>query len=286
VSKLNVKAAIEDPRDDHGNALANGVVALGNTLLKALHLRAKPVVYRREVTLPQLPPALEGLRIVQLSDLHRSLIVQDALIERSIELAMAQNPDIIFVTGDFVTGSAYKAYLIEPLLARLRAPLGVWGVLGNHDHWTTEVERVIEAVERAGVRLLNNDAVELEWKGAPWWLVGVDDMCSEHADLEQALHGVPSDSFRLLLSHCPDLADEAARYGIPLQLSGHSHGGQIGVWPWSLIRPRCGKKYPWGLHRVPKSDTWVYTNVGIGVVSIPLRVRRPPEVTLMTLHRP
>jgi uncharacterized protein len=136
------------------------------------------------------------------------------------------------------------------------------------------------------VRMLTNRSARISTRGVDWWLCGVDDIWSGKPDLGAALRDVPGGAFRVLLAHEPDFADEAARHGVPLQLSGHTHGGQVllpGRKP--LVTPEHGRKYTVGLQRAAGSDTWVYTNVGLGVTGIPIRINCPPEITLLTLER-
>jgi hypothetical protein len=189
-----------------------------------------------------------------------------------------------------VSVSARYAASCADALAPLRAPNGIFAILGNHDYWTGEVSIVRRALARRGVELLVNRAVRLGQRGVDWWLCGVDDIWAGAPDLHAAIAGVPQRAFRVLLCHEPDFADVSAGQGVPLQLSGHSHGGQVivpGVGPLRAVLPRHGRKYPLGLQRVENSQTMVYTNVGLGVISLPylppMRFNCPPEVTLITL---
>jgi predicted MPP superfamily phosphohydrolase len=245
-----------------------------------------PQVKRVRVKLAGLPPALEGLRICQISDLHRGPLVRELHLDRAVTVANRLQPDVTAVTGDFVSDSAVYAESCARSLSRLRARYGTYGVLGNHDYWTEDPEQISDLLTRAGLRMLTNESARLVHQGQPWHLCGADDMWSGKPDLGAALADVPDDAFRVLLAHEPDLADEAARLGVPLQLSGHSHGGQVlipGLRP--LILPKYGQKYPIGVQRVAGTSTQVYTNVGIGVIAVPIRINCPPEVTLLTLHR-
>lgn len=243
-------------------------------------------VSRVTVPLPSLPDALDGFTICQLSDLHRGSFVPEEHIRRGVALASSLNPDLTVVTGDFVTWAADFAPSCSAALSSLRAVYGVYGVLGNHDYWTKEVEAVADQLERGGVSLLVNRSVPLTVNGVTWWLGGVDDVWAGDADLDATLRDVPEGAFRILLCHEPDFADRAAERNIPLQLSGHSHGGQVDlplIGP--LVLPLHGRKYPKGLQRIAHSSSLVYTNVGLGVIAIPVRLNCRPEVTLLTLKR-
>lgn len=241
-----------------------------------------PVVEQIGVTLPRLPARLEGLRVAQLSDLHISSYTTAGDIERAAALAMRQSPDVIVLTGDFIWREVwqYAEELVEPLRT-LRAPLGVYAVLGNHDHWE-DAALATRVLAEAGVTLLLNQAVRLE-TDAPLWLAGLDDVWERKHDMAAALAGAPDDECKLLLVHEPDYADEAARYPVDLQLSGHSHGGQINLPGYGRpVLPYLGRKYPAGLYQV--GPLALYTNRGIGVIAPPVRFNCPPEVTLLTLH--
>ncbi len=240
-----------------------------------------PVVEGIDVTLPRLPARLDGLRVAQLSDLHISQYTTQGDIGRAAALAMRQSPDVIVLTGDFiwreVTQHAEK--LVEPLRS-LHAPLGIYAVLGNHDHWE-DAALASRVLAEAGVTLLTNRSLRLD-VDAPLWLVGLDDVWERKHDMRAALAGTPDEECKLLLVHEPDYADEAADYPVDLQLSGHSHGGQINLPRYGPpVLPYLGQKYPAGLYQVGKLA--VYTNRGIGVIAPPVRLNCPPEVTLFTL---
>lgn len=257
----------------------------GGTVLSAYGERQWPRVVRVAISPAGLPPALDGYTICQLSDLHRGYLVAENFIRRAVEVANSLRPNLTVVTGDFVSDRAHFARSCGAALSGLRAPDGVYGVLGNHDYWNEDPEAVSATIQRSGIQLLTNRSVSLRRSGVAWHLCGVDDWWAGRPDLDAALADVPPDAFKMLLCHEPDPADEAARRGIPLQLSGHTHGGQIllpGRRP--LVTPDFGHKYPVGLRRVPDSATQVYTNTGLGVIFPPIRINCPPEVTLITLR--
>jgi hypothetical protein len=242
----------------------------------------RPVVEQLSVTLPRLPARLDGLRVAQLSDLHISQYTTAGDIERAAALAMRQSPDLIVLTGDFIWREVteHAERLIEPLRS-LAAPLGVYAVLGNHDHWEGAA-LTARVLAQAGVTLLVNQALRLD-VDAPLWLVGLDDVWERKHDLRAALAGTPDDECKLLLVHEPDYADHAASFPVDLQLSGHSHGGQINLPRYGRpVLPYLGQKYPAGLYQVGQMS--LYTNRGIGVISPPVRFNCPPEVTLLTLR--
>ncbi|MEW6283536.1 MAG: metallophosphoesterase, partial [Candidatus Eremiobacterota bacterium] len=241
-------------------ALGLGAAGLARLALEPWFTEVRHV----EVRLADLPEVLEGFTITQLSDLHRGPWVPEVLLRRGVELANTLRSDLVVLTGDFLSVSrAYAGSLVD-VVAGLSAPEGVFAVLGNHDYWCRGQGRLQEGFRHKGVELLVNQAARMSTRGVDWWLVGLDDAWAGRPDLGRALAGVPRDAFRLLLAHEPDFADTAARQGIPLQLSGHSHGGQVrlpGLGP--PILPPWGRKYPIGLQRVSPT-TQVYTNVGLG----------------------
>jgi uncharacterized protein len=186
------------------------------------------------------------------------------------------------LTGDYITHETDRVDDCARELSALSAPGGVYAALGNHDYWAGP-EHVARALIAHSIPVLINDAVPIECNGARLWIVGVDDVSERHADLSQALRQVPAVEPTVLLAHEPDYAEESKRYPIDLQLSGHSHGGQVRL-PFygALILPQLAKKYPIGLERA--DAMWVYTNRGIGVVSPPVRFNCRPEITLLTLR--
>jgi hypothetical protein len=143
----------------------------------------------------------------------------------------------------------------------------------------------VSAVLRAAaIPVLNNQSVPIERDGARFWLGGVEDVLDRYPDLNATLHDVPAEEPMVLMAHEPDYADQVARYPVDLQLSGHSHGGQVRL-PFMrpLYLPRLARKYVWGLYRI--NALTLYTNPGLGTVNLPVRLNCPPEITLLTLRR-
>jgi predicted MPP superfamily phosphohydrolase len=173
---------------------------------------------------------------------------------------------------------------LAPALADLDARYGVFTIIGNHDLWT-DVRVVQQGLDDSRLPILRNRGVTLQAGRAKIHLAGVDDVWNGKPDLATTLDETPADALTILLSHEPDYADTVARDGrVALQLSGHSHGGQVrlpGI--GAPILPYLGKKYDQGLYRV--GQMWVYTNRGIGVVGPPVRINCPPEITKITLTR-
>lgn len=239
-------------------------------------------VERVEIPLKNLKPALEGLKIVQLSDLHLYPYTQLDLIQQAIQTTNALNPDVVVLTGDYVLSTAEAIFDLAPTLSSLNARYGVFSILGNHDLWTNA--DVIRAGFAAnGLPVLHNEGIDLDIGGELLYLAGVDDGWSGQPDLKTALNKHRGEIPVILLAHEPDLADQFAGDGrVSLQLSGHSHGGQVRV-PGlgALVLPHLGQKYDQGLNRV--NDMWVYTNRGLGVIPPPVRLNCRPEITEITL---
>jgi len=236
---------------------------------------------RVDVSLHGLPAAFDGFTIVQLSDLHRGPEVAQEDIERAVELALRQEADLAVLSGDFVSRSAGNAASCAEALAPLAGAGEVLACLGNHDHWT-HADTVAGALAEAGITVLRNAAREV---ADGLWVAGVDDVWERQADLDKALAGVPSGATVVLLAHEPDYADTVAADGrVCLQVSGHSHGGQV-RWPFfgPSVLPYLATKYYAGRYQV--GDMWLYVNRGVGLISPAVRFNCRPEVTLLTLRR-
>lgn len=269
---------------------AAGVAALG---VDAVAIDPNfPQVVNRAIGLRRWPSRLNGFRIALLSDFHYDPIFSIHPIHAAIKIVNDLRPDLIVLTGDFVSlpllskRNAQSAAAAEPcaqLLQQMKAPNGLWAVLGNHDY-NSDPARVGAALHAHGIRLLANESAAIEVNGGRFWLSGVNDVLSWTADLHGTLHDVPANEATILLAHEPDYADYAARFPLDLQLSGHSHGGQVRV-PLlpPLYLPDLAQKYVAGLYRV--GPLVLYTNRGLGTVGVPVRFNCSPEITILTLHR-
>lgn len=266
-------------------------VALAAGSYGAFYERQHVVVRHVEIPLTRLPEALDGLTIAQISDLHYHPEFSAGVIRKAVDLIRQLNPDILAVTGDFVTLSEFRsedpaaAKAASPcaeLLAPLRPKLGIYAVLGNHDTFT-DPTYVEGALTEHGIRVLSNQANPIEKNGKRLWIAGVADALGGFPDLDATLGRIPHGEPVVLLAHEPDFADDSAKYPVDLQLSGHSHGGQIRL-PFlaPLALPRLGRKYPIGLRKV--GGMALYTNIGLGTIGVPIRILATPEVTLFTLR--
>lgn len=247
-----------------------------------------------EIPLARLPAAWDGLTIVQLSDFHYDPHLTVPPIRKAIEITNRLRPDLIVLTGDFVTippltmlfhNKKRSARVAEPcaaLFAQLSAPLGTFAVLGNHDA-DSDPEFIVECLQANRIQVMRNSSVPLERQGKRLWLAGVDDVLRGNPDLDLTMKGIPSDEAVVALVHEPDYAHRVAEHPVDLQLSGHTHGGQIVlplVGPPYL--PPLGRLYVKGLYKL--DSLALYTNVGLGTIRLPFRLNCPPEVTLIKLR--
>ena len=232
--------------------------------------------------LPGLPAAFDGLRIAILSDFHLHPFTKIAQVQDAVRLANHLQPDLVVLLGDYVDATVEAIDELAPELSRLNARLGVFGVLGNHDHWKG-AKVVHRALQSSGIGMLRNSGVSLNIGRSEIFLAGLESAWSGHPDINAALEDRSEEAPTIVLIHEPDYADTSASDArISLQLSGHSHGGQVRL-PLigALELPSWGRRYDHGLYRL--RDMLLYTNRGIGLVDIPVRFNCPPEVTEVTL---
>ncbi|MBD0383107.1 metallophosphoesterase [Paenibacillus sedimenti] len=234
----------------------------------------------------RLPSAFHGIRIVHISDIHMGHYFELSDLETVINLIRQEKPDLICFTGDlFDAKITVDPKQISSLLATLEAPLGKWSVLGNHDRLAGNL-KIAALLQNGGFRTLFNDHQVIRSGGQAIQIAGVEDMLTGEPDLAKTLYGANAGIFTLLLSHCANFADIAAGYAIDLQLSGHSHGGQIRLPLFgAVVTPPLGNKYVMGLHSVPGSKLQVYTTRGVGTTLFPFRFLCRPEITVLTLEQ-
>jgi uncharacterized protein len=238
-----------------------------------------------------LPPAFHGFRMVQISDIHLDEFTEPYFLKRIIRHIDEIAPDVVLLTGDFVTlgsftfvSSTHAAHRCAELLSTLKCPQR-YAILGNHDVGVS-APLVIGALRSNGIPVLVNQHLPLERNGSRIWLCGTDDAATSRPDLNLAVPKAP-DGPVILMAHEPDFADIVVQHPrfpfIDLMLSGHAHGGQIRL-PFSgpLVLPPMGKKYPEGRFRFKQMQ--LYVNRGIGTVGLPFRLNCPPEITVITLQ--
>jgi hypothetical protein len=237
--------------------------------------------------LPRLGRAFTGFRLMQISDLHVGEGFMPAHLGGAVDRMLDLRPDALAITGDVVSSSdrlndeALDATGVQ--LARLASTVPTFSVLGNHDHWW-DAERVRALLRRSGATNLDNDYRSLTREGSFLHFCGVDDFYERRANLAPILQRLPAEGCAILLAHEPDFVDRTARTGrFDLQISGHSHGGQV-VLPFGgpVILPRHGRKYPSGLYSI--GGMYQYTNRGLGTISPAVRFFCRPEITVFTLY--
>lgn len=283
------KKSREQPLSRRAFLKAAGHIALGGAAASAglgvYGAKLEPSwlkLERLRIPITGLPVAFDGYRLIQLTDLHLITEASRQLIDRAVSMVLERAPDLITLTGDYVSEHLDAGGLYDALRP-LAATDGVWASLGNHDHWV-DAGGVRQVLADAGIKELSNSSTMIMREGAAIWLAGVDDIWERHHDLSAALADVPADGQVILLAHEPDYADQVYPTGrVALQLSGHSHGGQVRL-PLigAPVLPYLGRKYPYGLRCL--GDMWLYTNRGVGNL-IPVRVNCRPEVTEITLVR-
>lgn len=233
-----------------------------------------------EIHLERLPKKLDGFKIVQLSDTHHSPFTSLDHIKRAVKVANRLRPDIFLLTGDYVSHDREYIGPVAEVLGKLKAKHGIYACLGNHDHWT-DAGLVTHLFRGEGINVLINQGFRIETRRGSFWLAGVDDYMVGKTDVPASLRGSFPDEMKLLLAHNPVIFREAARLGVDLTLSGHTHGGQIKVRdPEKRILPQ--RKLKAGLHT--RRNSQIYITRGIGTVVVPMRYHCPPEISLLELR--
>ncbi|MGL5944185.1 MAG: metallophosphoesterase [Waterburya sp.] len=238
-----------------------------------------------QLTIPNLTTAFDGFKIVQISDLHLNRFMPDKRLDRIIKLVNQQQADAIAITGDIITeGRSFNSQRIEAKLSQLVSKSGNLAVLGNHDHWGNTTNKLKQALVNSHITNLDNQVYVIERGTEKLDLAGLDDPFWGQGDLDKVVTQLPDDNAAIILVHEPDYLEEIAKtHKFALQLSGHSHGGQIRI-PFltPLILPYGGKRHFVGLNQV--EDTVEYTNRGLGMTGLPFRFNSRPEITIFTLH--
>lgn len=226
-----------------------------------------------------LPKSADGTRIVQLTDIHRSKMTRDRMLHRAVATANSAQGDVIVLTGDYVTDQAADIDPCAHILAPLRARLGVYAILGNHDH-STDAVAMERALARNHFTVLKNENVTL---GNGLRIVGIEDDRYGHTNVERSFQGIPKDAFSFVLLHNPSIVERIDERTC-VAVAGHTHGGQLRL-PWVTnwaVRKIGAKHYHAGWYTVGKAR--LYVNRGLGSVGVPLRYGSRPEVAVFTLR--
>ncbi|MGY1634444.1 metallophosphoesterase [Geodermatophilus sp. SYSU D01186] len=270
-----------------GLALTAGAVALGTAGTGAYLANTAPVVRRVPVTLAGLDAALDGLRIVTFSDGHLSTTYGGRRFERVVEMVNAQRPDVVAIVGDLVDGEVEDLREDVAPLADLVSDQGVYFVTGNHEYFV-DTSAWLRHLPTLGVQVLRNERVAIGHGGASFDLAGIDDRTADRsglpghrADLDAALDGRDDGTPVVLLAHQPVMVEQARAAGVDLQLSGHTHGGQL--WPFDAAI-RLDQPAVQGRSRV--GDTQLYVTPGVGFWGPPMRIGARPEISVIELKAP
>lgn len=294
---LTAQAPVDDPvlrqqlearRTFLKNASSLAVVGAAATLSARGVKSAREIAAIKDVDIPidGLDPALDGFRILQLSDIHVGDTIRRDHFQRIVSRAMSVPADLLVITGDLVDGTVDELRDDVAPITQLTSPHGVYFITGNHEYYSGPLAWV-DHLRSLGIHVLLDEHVELDHAGAPIVLAGITDekayrsVPTHTADPVKAFEGAREDALRILLAHQPASYPKAKGLGVHLQLSGHTHGGQI--WPFGYLVP-LQQHFIAGLHRVFGS-TWLYISRGTGYWGPPMRVGSPSEITVLTLRR-
>lgn len=234
-----------------------------------------------DIKLPKLDRVFNGYKIVQISDLHAGDGIDRSQLEKVVESVNAEQPDLVVITGDHITRIPKQHLELLDTLSKLHPRDRTLSILGNHDVFN-DAEPVRAAIHKAGITLLENSIYTLERTGATLHIAGVGDVFAHEDKLDVVLAQLPPTGAAIMLAHEPDFADKTAATGrFGLQLSGHSHGGQVRVPFFSGYVPTLAKKYPIGRYQI--GDMIQYTNRGIGLVKLYARFNCRPEISVFNL---
>jgi predicted MPP superfamily phosphohydrolase len=261
-----------------GGAVGLGAAGLGYSLLEAGWIR----IQRTTLSIPRLPLPFNGTKIALLADIHHGPFTSLEYVHRVVQLTNSLSPDVVLLGGDYVHRNRQYIRPCLQALSLLKSPWGIYGVLGNHDHWEG-AEETREAMKANKIVEMTNSGVWIERNGARLRLSGVGDFMEDVQDLDNALADTQQTEAAILLSHNPDFVDSITDRRVGLVLSGHTHGGQI-VLPVvgaPRVPSRYGQKYLRGLIKTPY--TQVFVTRGLGTITPPLRFCCRPEITFITI---
>lgn len=245
------------------------------------------VVHSETIQIDNWSKELSGLRIAVISDIHTGgPFIDEGKLREIVARTNQLHPDLIVLLGDYMTGNSWHGHRVEPevtatLLKNLRAPLGVYSVLGNHDWWYNG-ERVRGAFEANGIAVLENEVREIKWRNLSFWLVGLADYWTRAQHVSETITKVPANSSVIALTHNPDIFPNVPR-SVPLLLAGHTHGGQVNI-PFigtPIVPSDYGAKYTAG--HVFENGHHLFVTTGIGTSIVPVRFRVPPEIVILTI---
>lgn len=247
--------------------------------------RAAFEVRENEISFRNLPPDLDGLRIAQVTDIHAGPHLSSKQMRRIVEMANETKPQLAFITGDLVTKLGDPLEGCIDIFSKLKADSGIWGCMGNHEHFCESEDYVVDYGRKRGMEFMRQTTADLRFGQARLNLVGVDYQRKSRPYLEAAEQWVDPAAFNLLLSHNPDVFPTAAELGYDLTVSGHTHGGQVTI---EIVEQHvnAGRFYtPYVAGAYNIDDKSLYVSRGVGTVNLPMRIGALPEITLLTLRR-
>jgi len=246
------------------------------------------VVQQATIQIDNWPKELSGLRIAMIGDIHTGgPFIDDNKLRRIVELTNQQNPDLIVLLGDYMSPNSWHSHRVEPevtaaAMKNLRAPLGVYTVLGNHDWWYNG-GKVRRAFEDNGIPVLDDEVAEIKWRDKSFWLAGLADLWTRPQHISETVAKVPPGATVIALTHNPDIFPNLPR-SVPLLLAAHTHGGQVNL-PLigtPIVPSRFGPKYTRG--HAFENDHHMYVTSGIGTSIMPIRFRVTPEIVILTIN--
>ena len=258
-----------------GALLAGFGSAVGTTTYGVAYARHQIGVTRVSLPVAGLPPTLEGLRIGFMTDVHHSAMVPASDVSRAVDLILAEHPDLVVLGGDYV--SFADRMFVDPvaeLLSHLRAPHGVFAILGNHD----DERNIPEALKKRGIAVLKDSRTKLKIRGEELELAGVRFWTRRQEEIARVLRGAKATT--LLLAHDPRRLTEAAELKVPAVISGHTHGGQVLI---PGLDAAVRRRFPVLQGLGNKANTSIFVSRGVGTVYLPVRINCPPEVAIVTL---
>lgn len=281
-SEMNPERRVFFRRAAGGGAVVAAVAVAGHGVTQALR---PPEIVKLPITLDRLPASMDGFTIAQICDVHVGLTIDESFVRGIVEQVNELNADLIVIVGDLVDGKVADLAKDVAPLAELRAEHGVYFVTGNHEYYAG-VDPWLAHIEELGIRVLRNERVEIGSEGTSFDLAGVDDHNADRwpghgTDLPKALEGRDPNRELVLLAHQPRQVHVAREHGVGLQLSGHTHGGQI--WPWHYVVMAQQGGLQLSGHSV-HGTTQLYVSRGTGYWGPPVRVFAPAEITKITLH--
>jgi predicted MPP superfamily phosphohydrolase len=245
------------------------------------------VVHQETIKIEAWPKELNGLHIAVIADIHTGgPFIDEKKLNEIVEKTNALHPDLIVLLGDYMSGNNWHSHRVEPevtaaVLKNLRAPLGVFAVLGNHDWWY-DGKKVRLGFEQNGIRVLEDEVLELNWQGKSFWLAGLADLWTRPQRINETIAKTPADSTVIALTHNPDIFPNVPQR-VPLLLAGHTHGGQVNI-PFigtPIVPSDYGPKYTAG--HVTENGHHLFVTTGIGISILPVRFRVTPEIVLLTV---